>query len=40
MSNELIQPNGGTLVNRMVEGDAAKALAEAAASMPSITLSD
>ncbi len=40
MSNELIQPNGGTLVNRMVEGDAAKSLAEAAGAMPSITLSD
>lgn len=40
MSNELITPNGGTLVDRMVHGDQAKSLADAAGSMPSITLTD
>ncbi|MAE62106.1 MAG: sulfate adenylyltransferase [Planctomycetaceae bacterium] len=35
----LIQPHGGQLVNRLADADAAKALADQAASLPRITLS-
>ena len=39
-SHDLITPNGGTLVNRMVNGADADALRAEAASLPTITLSD
>ena len=39
-SHDLITPNGGTLVNRMVKGADADALRAEAASLPTITLSD
>jgi sulfate adenylyltransferase len=39
-SHDLIAPNGGTLVNRMVNGADADALRAEAASLPTITLSD
>ncbi|MDG2292646.1 MAG: sulfate adenylyltransferase, partial [Phycisphaerales bacterium] len=39
-SHDLIAPNGGTLVNRMVNGAEADALRAEAASLPTITLSD
>ena len=39
MSSHLIQPHGGTLVNRIVDADKAKALKAAAADLPRITLS-
>lgn len=35
----LIEPHGGTLVNRFVQGDAAEALRSKAAKLPAITLS-
>ncbi len=39
MSSHLIQPHGGTLVNRIVDADKAQQLKAAAASLPKITLS-
>ena len=39
MSSHLIQPHGGTLVNRIVDADQAGKLKAAAADMPKITLS-
>ena len=38
--SSLIPPHGGTLVNRLAAGDDARALAERAASLPAIRLSD
>src|SRR5512142_2393483 len=37
---ELIQPHGGTLVNRVLDGDAAQAARERATSLDTILLSD
>ena len=39
MSSHLIQPHGGTLVNRIVDADKAQKLKAAAADLPKITLS-
>ncbi len=39
MSSHLIQPHGGTLVNRIVDADKAQELKAAAESLPKITLS-
>ena len=39
MQTSLISPHGGTLVNRLVDPGRARALAEEAAALPSITLS-
>jgi sulfate adenylyltransferase len=39
-SGELIAPHGGKLVNRIVDAATARSLAEKAASLPTITLSD
>jgi sulfate adenylyltransferase len=38
MSDELIPPHGGSLVDRMVSGDEAKALADKARSLPQVAL--
>ncbi len=38
-ANGLITPHGGTLINRIAQGDAARKLREQAASLPVITLS-
>ncbi len=39
MSSHLIQPHGGTLVNRIVDADKAASLKAAAADLPKVTLS-
>ena len=40
MSVKLIQPHGGTLINRLLTGDAREEALERAASLPRIELSD
>jgi len=38
MSEDLIQPHGGSLINRVASGDEAKSLAETAKSLPQVAL--